>query len=285
MGPGALNAAQAATTANAGRLDFNRKSTARGAVVKMAAEALGIQAQSAGINTVFGTIPDAIKAVSTTAGAKEAGAALHKLATTITQPGGSLAAIEALQAAVRGLIWRTITHPFSAFTGPSAASALGGIPKVHVQGGSSPVNNPLNMKVLRNGVPVWAQYGSTDEGILGNAQRLSEFAKVWGIPNTMASIIRKWDPEGIGLSGEYAAHVEQWSGVSRNMPLDKMTQAQFAAVFSAMSRQEGTDPVSVQQVLRALSRQRQNVRPPTVVVKVSNPTQSRVSVSVKAAHP
>lgn len=166
-------------------------------------------------------------------------------------------------------------------------------------------NNPLNEKVLTpSGRAVWGHFGSLSDGIRANAHLL----KIYGNQNldTLAKIIPTWAPAGDGNNPSgYIANVEKWSGVSRNLPMSKWTKAQFAAVISAMSREEGTDQVSIAQVVKALYSsdlskiersgkahsaahhtvrvmpRKQRQRPP-VHVSVSNSTAARVAVSVNA---
>lgn len=165
-------------------------------------------------------------------------------------------------------------------------------------------NNPLDEKTLSG---QWKQFATTDEGIRSNAKLLGYYYPKSGL-DTLAKIIPTWAPASDGNDPNgYIAHVEKWSGVPRDLPMAKWTKAQFAAVISAMSRQEGTDPVTIGQVIKALYgaevskvqraaakahsagpqntktvlKRSQRQRPP-VHVAVSNATSARVAVSLNA---
>lgn len=116
----------------------------------------------------------------------------------------------------------------------------------------TPKNNPLDVTSGSVGKNLlFRQYSSEAEGIRGGAKLLANYPKNWNA-DTLSKIIPIWDPEGVGINGVYVSHVEKWSGVPRNLPMSKWTRAQFAAVVSAMSRQEGTDVVTPDQVAAAL---------------------------------
>lgn len=315
MGSGALDKAQADVNRNAGRMDLNRGAVANAALLKKSAEGAGVTAQSWLINNTSGLDPALAKGLDAISGDPRAqvsiGNALHNLSNTIDQKAvpATQRFVHALNVASGGLLHQakvainTANAWFNKATGGfgttggmmivgpngelgpvpgggTAASLLSGS-QINALGGSSPRNNPLNMKIISGGTLKWGQFGSVAEGIRANAARLLEYKSDWGA-DTLASLIPIWNGHGAN-SADYVNNVEKWSGVSRFARLHSLSQSQFAAVESAMSREEGTSPVSRQQVMNALFRQQQ--RPTTILVQVSNPTQSRVSVSVKGANP
>ncbi len=151
-------------------------------------------------------------------------------------------------------------------------------------GSGRPSNNPLDIRAKSG----FRRYASTDLGIKDAASLLAWYPHGLGA-HTLSEIIAKWAPPGDNNdTGAYINNVEKWSGVNRNIPIEKWTKAQFATVIAAMSRQEGTDQVSPQQVYRALyganpaTRQRQRHKAP-VHVSVTNSTSARVAVSINGA--
>ena len=320
MGPQALDKAQAAVAQNTSSMNISRKAVRDAATLKMAAEGAEVRGQSWLINNTTGIDPGIAKGLDAISGDPRAQAqiktALETLGNTIDQK--TVPAMQnfnhALNTSSGGLLhqakvaintanawfnnatggWGTTggmmivgpngeLGPVPGKTGSgSAAAALKGAAAVHALGGNSPINNPLNMKILSGGDLKWGQYGSVDEGIRANAKRLLQYKSDWGA-DTLATLIPIWNGHGAN-SGSYIDNVEKWSGVSRNASLHGLTQSQFAAVESAMSREEGTSPVSSNQVMNALFAQRRNTRD-TVHVNVTNSTQARVAVSTKAANP
>ena len=311
MGSGALDKAESNVNRNAASMNFGKGEAANAALLKMAAEGAGVRAQTWLINNTTGIDPVIAKGLDALSG--DPRKALATLGDTIRQkvvpPLEHF--VHTLNLASGGLLHNMKSNATTAIALHDAAYgsrnpfgslmidplavmgnlgdfwnwATGTKPRgsgsIHALGGSSPRNNPLNMKIISGGNLLWGQYGSVDEGIRANAARLLEYKSDWGA-DTLASLIPIWNGHGAN-SADYINNVEKWSGVSRFARLHSLSQSQFAAVESAMSREEGTSPVSRQQVMNALFRQQQ--RPTTILVQVSNPTQSRVSVSVKGANP
>ena len=131
------------------------------------------------------------------------------------------------------------------------------------------VNNPLDMTMFGPGHQILTSFASTTQGIQAGTARLLAFAKAWGLSDTLAGILPMWTghaahPE---LAQRYISGVESESGVSRNTPLSKLSVGQLANVVAAISHWEGTDEVTRQQVLAALSPAFR--KPPTEATSIS----------------
>jgi len=167
--------------------------------------------------------------------------------------------------------------------------ALGGWIRDNLSIGFTPKNNPLDIThgAIGNKL-LFRQFGSTEEGIRAGAALLQAYPKNWNA-KTLADAIPIWNGHGAN-SQSYIANVEKWSGVSRNAEIGKLSHEEIARVISAMSREEGTDPVSVEQVMRALySKPPATAKRPTkpsnapMKVSITNSTSARVAISMNAA--
>jgi hypothetical protein len=113
------------------------------------------------------------------------------------------------------------------------------------------VNNPLDLEGT-NGKG--ESFSTLDEGIRAGAKRIGEYPKDWNA-KTLEQLIPIWSgkeyPGGI-THANYIKDVESWSGVARNESIADYTPTQLAGVVAAMSRVEGTSPVTEQQAMHAL---------------------------------
>ena len=160
--------------------------------------------------------------------------------------------------------------------------------------------NPLNIEAgSRFGVQFYKKYKSLEQGIEANARLLWRYPKIFG-DSTIAEIIPRWHGSGPNNARDIA-RAERWSHVNRNLPMKDWTNAQFAAVFSAMAREEEPHYPSAAQVFKALFEHAQHHKPvhhaapvqkekstrhaparAPVHVSVTNATSARVAVSINA---
>ncbi len=147
-----------------------------------------------------------------------------------------------------------------------------------------PVHNPLDMKIMSHGKTGFAQFKSTAAGIRAGAKRLLEYPSDWNA-HTLAQIIKVWAPSDDGNNPNgYTSNVERWSGVNRNLAIEKYTKKQLAAVIAAMSREEGTDRVSISQVMKALFDSHQPTNHEQMATSPARAPQSRPVKKLTRAH-
>jgi hypothetical protein len=104
-------------------------------------------------------------------------------------------------------------------------------------------NNPGNMvagaggisPIGRNGgFAIFPDYQTGFDAVVANLERPGYQAV------TIGDAIRLWAPEAAGNNPvTYANHIQTWTGLPVDMPMDVLTTAQINAVASAIQRQEG----------------------------------------------
>jgi hypothetical protein len=268
MGPGALNASQAETSRNAARLDLNRTAVGRAAVFKKGVEATGILAQSAGINTVFGTVPDAIR--NPAAALASVGTALQHVGQTIVQHVDP--ALHALQNAVQG-VTHALTTPI---VGSASAAVIAAAKKAGVD-------------------PLLALADAQHESGLNPKSRVRDFYSDGSFAGYSTGLFQLNEHgEGAGMSIadmmnpsiNATVAMRSFAKVAKAHPNWSPGQIAFAAEGAAAGPGGAWKKAYINDVnarYAKLVNQMRNTRPPTVSVKVSNSTQSRVSVSVNGA--
>ncbi|EGO96799.1 hypothetical protein [Acidiphilium sp. PM] len=157
-------------------------------------------------------------------------------------------------------------------------------------------NNPGDI-MHKNQFGRWVnnRYATTTQGIQAMDALLKRYPKEHHA-NTLASIIPIWNGHGKN-DPEYIRRVSRWSGIGPDQPLDMNNKAQMAKVIAAMSREEGTHPVTREQAAVALGaqpglpasvnrlvdtlRRQKPARPQHVTIR--NQTSARVALQANAA--
>ena len=157
-------------------------------------------------------------------------------------------------------------------------------------------NNPGDIR-HQNQFGTWVnnRYATTTQGIQAMDALLKQYPKQHHA-NTLASIIPIWNGHGKN-DPEYIRRVSRWSGIGPDQPLDMNNKAQMAKVIAAMSREEGTHPVTREQAAVALGaqpglpasvnrlvdtlRRQKPARPQHVTIR--NQTSARVALQANAA--
>jgi hypothetical protein len=131
-------------------------------------------------------------------------------------------------------------------------------------------NNPLDL--MPGGKE--QNFKSTSAGIRAGAALLASYPKAHGA-DTIASIIPIWNGHGKN-DPAYIANVAHWSGIKPTTPLDMQNRRTMARLIAAMSRQEGTDRVTPQQVRAALARHLgASAHPATIAAASTSATPDR----------
>jgi hypothetical protein len=316
MGPDALNKAQADTNRNTARMDLNRGAVANSALLKKSVEGAGVTAQSWLINNTSGLDPKIAKGIDALSGDPRAQASIGSAAALVAQviDQKTVPAMQhfnhALNESTGGLL-----HQAKAAINSSSPSidawlnnATGGTLKKlfpDILGGSgtasrSSVSASDALLAVANklGVdPFLALAGAGRESGLNPRARVHDFHSD-GSPAGFSTGLYQLNDFGKGYGMSIADMMDptknamkelpEYARVAKAHPDWSPGQVAFMAEGAAAGpggawKKSYIDDVNAR--YNRLVNQQRNSRPPTILVEVSNPTQSRVSVSVKAAHP
>jgi hypothetical protein len=300
MGPGALDAAQAATNRNVGRMDLNRGAVANAALLKKSVEGAGVTAQSWLINNTSGLDPKIAKGIDALSGDPRAqlsvASAAQHVANVIDQK--TVPAMEhfnhALNESTGGLLHqaKAALNNFSGWFnektggfGTTGGMMIGpGGTLVPVPGRGSSASAAIIAAAKRAGVdPLLALAAATQESGL-NPKAKGDY--VHGRPTSFGLFQLHEGGELGNLTPQQAFDATTNASIAL---------AEFAKVQKAhpdwspgqiaAGAQRPLNPNSYAIDVNALYNQMRNSRQPTILVQVTNATPSRVAVSVKAAAP
>ena len=293
--PNALDQAQKNVAANAGRLGLNKNAVDSGTALSQSINAAGGTLQALAINKL--SVGDQAIAKGINFGTGGPSAARDNLVkgfqqVTSAAVHGVAPALHALQKAAEGVT--------RSFTTPIAGTAAAAVIEVAKQKGVDPLlalataqhesgmnPNSYGMDHYANGAPA---------GYSGGLFQLNQFGEGAGM--SLADILDPKKNATVALTEIARVMKEspsdilgQFSRGSRSFN-PKLTHAQIMALAGtpgeiAAVAQRPADmydyAVDVNARYAKLVNQQRNTRPPVVTVKVSNPTQARVSVSINAA--
>lgn len=277
MGPDALSAAQKNVNANAGRMGFNKNSVNAGAALSQSLNAAGITAQSALVNNLSGQDTNIAKAVNFVSGGPNKSRdnivhAFQRVGSTIEH--GAVPALNALKTAAQGAA-KSFTSPIA---GTAAAAVIAAANKAGVD-------------------PLLALADAGHESGMNPKARVRDFYSDGSFAGYSTGLFMLNDNgEGHGMaikdmmdaSKNANVAMPHFAAVAKAHPNWSPGQIAFAAEGAAAGPGGAWKKSYIDDVNARYSRlvnQQRNSRPPTILVEVSNPTQSRVSVSVKGANP
>jgi hypothetical protein len=313
MGPAALNAAQRNidAKANLSRMALDKNAVNSGAALSQALNAAGVAGQSLGINKLSGADPTIAKAINFLTGGPNAtrdkvanalaggpaGVAHALLSVGTTAVHNTVPALHALASAAQS-VTRSFTQPIAGTAAaasiigvankkgidPKLALALamqegGGVIQPHGMGDYGRFDKsgnfiPMNAGAKGGHYTSFGAYQLHESGELGNLtmQQAFDVATNAGVSLSEVASVLHSSPSALAAR-ERMLGVGSWGS-----DVSKLSPGQIGALA-----QRPADAAGYAKSMDAYYRQVRNTRPPQITVKVTNPTQSRVAVSINAA--
>jgi hypothetical protein len=317
--PRALEKAQADTNRNTGRMELNRGAVANSALLKKAVEGAGIAGQSWAVNNLSGADPAIAKGLDAISGDKGAQASISSAVTRVadTIDKKAVPALEnfnhALNTASGGVLHnaKSALNDANAWFNEKTGGALttggmmmgpGGklipVPKGGAGKGDpkDPTNAILSVANKLGVDPLLALAGAGHESGLNPKSRVRDFYSDGSFAGYSTGLYQLND-NGMGHGMSIADMMDPTKNAMKELPeYARVAKAHphwspGEIAFSAEGAAAGPNGTwkksyidDVNARYAPLANQQRNSRPPTILVEVSNPTQSRVSVSVKAGH-
>ncbi len=298
--PHALDQAQAETNRNTARMELNRGAVANAALLKKSVEGAGVTAQSWLINNNSGLDPKIAKGLDAITGDPRAqvqiGNALTHVGNVIDQK--YVPALQHFNHALNKSTGGLLHQAKAAINGANDwfNSATGGALISDGKGGTT--SDKIVAVANKLGVdPLLALAGAGHESGLNPKARVRDFYSDGSFAGYSTGLYQLND-NGMGHGMSIADMMDptknamkelpEYARVAKAHPSWSPGQIAFAAEGAAAGpggawKKSYIDDVNARYA--RLAAQQRNARPSTILVEVSNPTQSRVSVSVKAAHP